>query len=108
MKISEYQELVDSWITNEGVRYFNPLTNMAILTEEMGELARVVSRKYGEQSTKEGEENLSMEDEIADIFWVLAALSNQCGINLESALVDNYQKKNMRDSSRHKFNVKLK
>ncbi|MEG1635452.1 MAG: nucleotide pyrophosphohydrolase [Rikenellaceae bacterium] len=108
MKISEYQSLVDSWITNEGVRYFEPLTNMVVLTEEVGELARVVARKYGEQSAKEGEENLSMADEIADVFWVLTALSNQCGINLESALVDNYQKKNTRDIMRHKLNEKLK
>lgn len=107
MKISEYQNLVDSWITNEGVRYFEPTTNTIILMEEVGELARVVARKYAEQSTKEGEV-LNMEDEVADIFWVLTALSNQCGIDLEKALIDNYHKKNMRDDKRHKENDKLK
>lgn len=107
MKISEYQELVDSWITTEGVRYFSPTTNMILLTEEVGELARVVARKHGEQSQKEGEV-LNMEDEIADIFWVLTALANQSGINLEKAIIDNYQKKNDRDRTRHKNNIKLK
>ncbi|MFI3315507.1 MAG: nucleotide pyrophosphohydrolase [Rikenellaceae bacterium] len=107
MNISEYQELVDSWITNEGVRYFAPTTNMILLTEEVGELARVVARKYGEQSTKEGEV-LDIEDEIADVFWVLTALANQTGVNLEKAIIDNYQKKNTRDIRRHKNNVKLR
>ncbi|MFI3322764.1 MAG: nucleotide pyrophosphohydrolase [Rikenellaceae bacterium] len=107
MNISDYQEIVDTWITNEGVRYFEPTTNMIILTEEVGELARVIARKYGEQSTKKGEV-LNLEDELADVFWVLTALANQCGVNLEKALIDNYQKKNMRDSSRHKENEKLK
>ena len=107
MDINEYQEVVDSWITNEGVRYFAPMTNMVILTEEMGELARVMARTYGEQSCKEGEESGDLADEIADVFWVLTALSNQCGINIEKALVDNLKKKNSRDKMRHKLNDKL-
>lgn len=101
MKISDYQEVVDTWITNEGGSYFAPTTNMILLSEEVGELARVISRTYGEQRAKKGEV-LNLEDEIADVFWVLTALANQCGVNLEQALTDNYQKKNIRDKNRFK------
>lgn len=107
MRLKEMQELVDSWITTTGVRYFDPMTNLALLMEESGELARIMARKYGEQSFKEGEtENL--EDEIADVLWVLTAIANQTGVDLESALLKNIEKKTQRDSNRHKENKKLK
>lgn len=107
MDMSEYQEIVDSWITKDGVRYFAPMTNMVLLAEEMGELARIMARTYGEQSFKEGDDRGDIADEIADVFWVLTALSNQCGVNIEKALVDNLKKKNSRDKMRHKLNSKL-
>ena len=106
MEIKELQEKVDSWIKEYGVRYFNELTNMAILTEEVGELARVIARKYGEQSFKEGEkENLA--DEMADVLWVLTCLANQTGVDLNQAIEDNFAKKTTRDAKRHKNNTKI-
>jgi len=106
MELKELQEKVDAWIKEYGVRYFNELTNMAILTEEIGELARVISRKYGEQSFKEGEkENLA--DEMADVLWVLTCLANQTGVDLTKAMADNFAKKTIRDGERHKNNPKI-
>lgn len=107
MTIKEAQETVDKWIKTYGVRYFNELTNMAILTEEMGELAKVIARKYGEQSFKPGEEN-NMEDEMADVLWVLICLANQTGTDLTKALQKNIEKKTKRDNKRHINNPKLK
>lgn len=98
--------MVDSWIKEHGVRYFNELTNMAILTEEVGELARVMSRKYGEQSFKEGE-NQDPAEEMADVLWVLICLANQTGVDLTEALEKSFEKKTLRDRERHKNNVKL-
>lgn len=106
MTVKEMQTLVDSWIIKEGVRYFEPLTNMLQLTEEVGELARVMSRIYGEQSFKDGESR-DIGDELADVLWVVTCLANQCGIDLEAALIANLEKKNSRDRKRHKNNVKL-
>ena len=106
MEIKELQQKVDDWIKSYGVRYFNELTNMAILTEEVGELARVIARKYGEQSFKEGEkENLA--EEIADVLWVLVCLANQTGIDLTEAMEHNFEKKTTRDVKRHKNNSKI-
>lgn len=106
MEIQELQQKVDHWIKTYGVRYFNELTNMAILTEEVGELARVIARKYGEQSFKEGEkENLA--DEMADVLWVLVCLANQTGIDLTEAIEHNFAKKTTRDLKRHKNNSKI-
>ncbi|OIP02249.1 MAG: pyrophosphatase [Bacteroidetes bacterium CG2_30_33_31] len=107
MTIEEVQKEVDDWIKTYGVRYFNELTNMAILTEEVGELARIIARKYGEQSFKEGESNLNLGDEIADIFWVLVCIANQTGVDLTEALRQNIEKKTNRDGNRHKNNIKL-
>lgn len=108
MTIKESQEIVDNWIKKHGVRYFNELTNMAVLTEEVGELARVISRKYGEQSFKEKEEEkLDLADELADVLWVVICLANQTGVDLERALIKNMDKKTTRDSQRHKSNKKL-
>ena len=107
MTIKEAQKIVDTWIKEKGVRYFNELTNTTILMEEVGELARIVSRKYGEQSYKEGEENLDISDELADVLWVLICISNQTGVDLTEALKKNIKKKNYRDSERHLKNKKL-
>jgi|TARA_B110000438_G_scaffold55972_1_gene56028 NTP pyrophosphatase (non-canonical NTP hydrolase) len=107
MTIKEAQKNVDSWIKEKGVRYFNELTNTTILMEEVGELARIISRKYGEQSYKEGEENLDISDELADVLWVLICISNQTGVDLTDALKKNIKKKNDRDSERHIKNKKL-
>ena len=107
MTIQEAQKRVDEWIKAYGVRYFNELTNMAILTEEVGELARVISRKYGEQSFKEGE-NQDPTEEMADVLWVLMCLANQTGVDLNSALEKSFEKKTQRDKNRHKNNKKLK
>lgn len=107
MTIKEAQELVDSWIKEYGVRYFNELTNMAILTEEVGELARIISRKYGEQSFKEGEKQ-DPSEEMADILWVLICLANQTGVDLTEALKMSFDKKTKRDKERHINNPKLK
>lgn len=105
--IHEAQEMVDNWIKTYGVRYFSELTNMAILTEEVGELARIMARKYGDQSFKEGE-NHNLGDEMADILWVLMCLANQTGIDLTEALKKNIEKKTSRDKNRHINNEKLK
>ena len=107
MTIKEAQEAVDQWIKTYGVRYFSELTNMAVLTEEVGELARVIARKYGDQSFKDGEkENLG--DEMADVLWVLLCLANQTGIDLTEELKKNIAKKTERDKQRHIQNEKLK
>lgn len=106
MELSELQKRVDAWIREYGVRYFSELTNMAILTEEVGELARVMACKYGDQSFKAGEkENLA--DEMADVLWVLVCLANQTGVNLTEALEANFAKKTARDKERHRNNPKL-
>lgn len=107
MTIQEAQSRVDQWIKLYGVRYFNELTNMAILTEEVGELARVIARKYGEQSFKEGE-NQDVSEEMADVLWVLICLANQTGVDLTTALEASFEKKTLRDKDRHKNNIKLK
>jgi len=106
MTIQEAQERVDQWIKKYGVRYFNELTNMACLTEEVGELARIIARKYGEQSFKESE-NQDPAEEMADILWVLICLANQTGVDLTSALEASFEKKTKRDKNRHKDNTKL-
>ena len=108
MEIKQAQIEVDQWIKTVGVRYFNELTNTAILMEEVGELARVMSRKYGEQSFKAGESGDNLADEMADVLWVLICLANQTGVDLEDAFKLNMQKKQMRDSQRHINNEKLK
>jgi len=105
--ISEAQKLVDDWIKTVGVRYFNELTNTVILMEEVGELARIMARKYGEQSFKESDKDVNMADEMADILWVLICLANQTGVDLTEALQKNFDKKNIRDKDRHKENKKL-
>lgn len=107
MTIKEAQETVDAWIKNHGIRYFNELTNMTILTEEVGELARIMARKYGEQSFKDSDKEYNMADEMADILWVLICLANQTGIDLTEALAKNIEKKTNRDNNRHKNNPKL-
>lgn len=108
MTIKEAQELVDNWIKTYGVRYFNELTNMAQLTEEVGEVARIIARRYGEQSEKESDKNKDLGDEMADVLWVLICLANQTGIDLEAALKKNLDKKTKRDNTRHLENDKLK
>lgn len=107
MTIKEAQERVDAWIKEYGVRYFDELTNMAILTEEVGEVARIMARRYGEQSFKEGEKS-DLGDEIADVLWVLICIANQTGIDLTEALQKNLDKKTKRDCKRHNNNPKLK
>ncbi|MBA3662687.1 MAG: nucleotide pyrophosphohydrolase [Bacteroidetes bacterium] len=108
MKISEAQKIIDKWIKKYGVRYFNELTNTAILMEEVGEVARIMARRYGEQSEKESDKNKSLEDELADVLFVLICLANQTGIDLEKALKNNLDKKTARDKTRHIKNKKLK
>lgn len=108
MKISEAQQTVDNWIKTFGVRYFNELTNTAILMEEVGEVARIMARRYGEQSEKESDKQKSLEDELADVMFVLICIANQTGIDLETALQKNLDKKTKRDSERHLNNEKLK
>ena len=108
MKIEDLQEEVDHWIKTIGVRYFNELTNTAILMEEVGELARIMARKYGEQSFKKSDEEYDLADEMADVMWVLVCLANQTGVDLTAALQRNFEKKNIRDKDRHKNNDKLK
>lgn len=107
MTIQEAQTQVDQWIKTYGVRYFNELTNMAILTEETGELARIIARRYGEQSEKESDKNKDLGDEMADVLWVLICLANQTGVNLTEAFNKNIEKKTSRDHDRHKNNEKL-
>ncbi len=108
MTLEQAQVTVDNWIKNHGVRYFNELTNMAILTEEVGEVARIISRKYGEQSFKDSDKNKDLADELADVLFVLICLANQTGVDLTKALEKNIQKKTSRDSDRHQNNEKLK
>src|ERR671912_1781924 len=107
MTIQEAQSKVDEWIKTVGVRYFSELTNMAILTEEVGELARIMARKYGDQSFKESDKQKDLADEMADVLWVLICLANQTGVDLASALEKNFEKKNLRDARRHLKNDKL-
>lgn len=107
MKISEAQQVVDEWIKTYGKRYFNELTNMAILTEEVGEVARIISRKYGEQSFKESDKEKELSDELADVLWVLMCIANQTGIDLTEAFERNIKKKTDRDNKRHINNPKL-
>ncbi len=107
MEIKEAQKLVDEWIKTVGVRYFNELTNMAMLTEEVGEVARIIARKYGEQSFKPSDKEVNLEDEMADVLWVLICLANQTGVDLTEAFKRNLEKKTKRDANRHKNNPKL-
>lgn len=107
LTIKQAQQQVDQWIKTVGVRYFSELTNMAILTEEVGEVARIISRKYGEQSSKKTDKKFKLEDELADVFFVLVCLANQTGVNLTKAFENNLKKKTTRDKSRHKRNKKL-
>jgi len=106
--LSEAQRRVDQWISRYGVRYFNELTNMVLLTEEVGELARIIARRYGEQSFKKQDENYDLGDEMADVLWVLICLANQTGIDLTTAFARNMEKKSLRDADRHLKNEKLK
>jgi len=108
ISIRQAQDQVDQWIKTYGVRYFSELTNMAILTEEVGELARIISRTYGEQSFKESDKNRDLGDEMADVLWVLICMANQTGVDLTSALKKNIEKKTFRDKDRHIGNNKLK
>ncbi len=107
MTIEHAQQKVDEWIKTTGVRYFSELTNMAILTEEVGEVARLISRKYGDQSFKETEKEKELSDELADVLWVLICIANQTGVNLTEALQNNFEKKTTRDTKRHQQNEKL-
>ena len=108
MTIQQAQQQVDEWIKTTGVRYFDELTNLGILMEEVGELSRLMVRTYGEQSFKESDRNRSLDDEMADVLWVLICLANQTGVDLTAALQKNFEKKDQRDASRHKDNEKLK
>ena len=108
MTIQQAQKKVDKWITTTGVRYFNELTNMAMLTEEVGEVARIIARKYGEQSFKKSDEEKKLDDELADVLFVLICIANQTGVDLTDALQRNIEKKNKRDALRHRRNKKLK
>lgn len=108
ISIREAQETIDKWIKEKGVRYFNELTNMVLLSEEVGEMARIISRTYGEQSFKESDKEANLADEMADVLFVLICLANQTGIDLTSAFQKNLEKKTNRDSERHKNNNKLK
>lgn len=108
MTIKEAQETIDKWINTTGIRYFNELTNTAILMEEVGEVARIMARKYGEQSFKKSDEDVNLADEMADVLFVLMCLANQTGIDLTEALEKNLEKKSIRDADRHKNNEKLK
>jgi NTP pyrophosphatase (non-canonical NTP hydrolase) len=107
MTIEQAQQAVDAWIKEYGVRYFNELTNMAMLTEEVGEVARIIARRYGEQSEKQSDQEKVLGDELADVLFVLICLANQTGVNLTEALQDNLSKKTNRDANRHKNNDKL-
>lgn len=107
MTLQEAQQQVDQWIKTHGVRYFSELTNMTILTEEVGEVARIMARRYGDQSEKESDKNKDLGDEMADVLWVLICLANQTGVNLTDAFQKNMEKKTLRDQDRHKQNPKL-
>jgi NTP pyrophosphatase (non-canonical NTP hydrolase) len=107
LSIRQAQDLVDTWIRTTGVRYFSELTNMAILTEEVGEVARLMSRLYGDQSFKESDKGRELADELADVLWVLLCIANQTGIDLTAALEKSFRKKDIRDAERHKANEKL-
>lgn len=107
MTIKEAQDQIDHWIKTVGVRYFSELTNMAILTEEVGEVARIMARKYGDQSSKPSDLQKDLADELADVMWVLLTIANQTGIDMTDALTKNFEKKNIRDANRHKENEKL-
>ena len=108
MEIKEAQALIDRWIQEEGVRYFDPLTNLAMLTEEVGEVARIMARRYGEQSEKDSDKEKDLGDELADVLFVLMCIANQTNVDLEKALQENLVKKNHRDSTRHLNNPKLR
>ncbi len=108
MEIKEFQRKVDEWISSVGVRYFDELTNTAILMEEVGEVARIMARRYGEQSEKESDKQKDLGDELADVLFVLTCIANQTGVDLEEAISRNFDKKNIRDKDRHKNNEKLK
>jgi len=108
MTLQEAQQNIDEWIKSTGVRYFSELTNMAILTEEVGEVARLMSRMYGDQSFKETDKDKNLSDELADVLWVLICIANQTGVDLTQALQRNFEKKNTRDGQRHQENEKLK
>jgi NTP pyrophosphatase (non-canonical NTP hydrolase) len=107
MTLADAQQQVDGWIRDKGIRYFSELTNMAILTEEVGEVARIMARRYGEQSVKDGDRNLDLGDELADVMWVVICLANQTGVDLTEAFKKNMEKKTSRDGSRHRDNPKL-
>ena len=107
MTLQETQTQVDNWINEHGVRYFNELTNMAMLTEEVGEVARIIARRYGEQSEKESDKDKNLGEEMADVLFVLFCLANQTGVNLTEAFAENLKKKTLRDKTRHKNNPKL-
>jgi len=107
MTIEEAQKQIDEWIKTTGIRYFDELTNMAILTEEVGEVARIIARRYGEQSEKESDKQSDLGDELADVLWVVMCLANQTGVNLTEALEKNLKKKSLRDADRHRNNPKL-
>lgn len=108
MTIKDAQSQIDQWIKTVGVRYFNELTNLGILMEEVGELSRIMVRTYGEQSFKESDKNKNLSDEMADVLWVLMCIANQTGVDLTEALQKNFEKKNIRDADRHQQNEKLK
>lgn len=108
MTIDQLQQRVDEWITTVGVRYFSPLTNMAILTEEVGEVARIMARRYGDQSEKPSDRDRDLGDELADVIWVVTCLANQTGVDLTEAIERNFKKKTTRDATRHRNNPKLK
>ena len=108
MTLAQAQQSVDEWIKKNGVRYFNELTNMAILTEEVGEVARIIARRYGEQSEKESDKGKDLGDEFADVLWVLICLANQTGVDLTKAFTQNLEKKTQRDKDRHRQNPKLR
>ena len=108
MTIEQLQQRVDEWINTVGVRYFSPLTNMAILSEEVGEVARIMARRYGDQSEKPSDRDKDLGDELADVIWVVTCLANQTGINLTEAIERNFDKKSSRDADRHQNNPKLK